>query len=66
VSSAYKKIVIPLIDSLAISFIYRKKRSGPRIDPWSTPDFYSAHLDEKLFMELIYIKIYSLVSFRKV
>jgi hypothetical protein len=33
VSSAYKKNFAPLIDTLVISFMYRRKKNGPRIDP---------------------------------
>jgi hypothetical protein len=46
-----KKIFGPLIDTLVISFIYKRKKSGPRIEPWGTPDFTSAQLEE-LFIEL--------------
>jgi hypothetical protein len=48
----YRKIFVPLTDTLVISFIYKRKRSGPRIDSWGTPNFISAQLDEKLFIEL--------------
>jgi hypothetical protein len=49
VSSAYKKMFAPLTDTLVISFMYKRKRSGPRIDPWDTPDFISAQLFVELF-----------------
>jgi hypothetical protein len=48
VSSAYKKILVPLTETLVISFIYKRKKSGTKIEPWGTPDFTSAQLDEQL------------------
>jgi hypothetical protein len=32
--------------------MYKRKSNGLRIDPWGTPDFISAQLDEELFIEL--------------
>ena len=38
VSSA-NKIKIKMLDASARSFIYIKNKSGPKIDPWRTPQF---------------------------
>ena len=43
---------VPLIETLVMSFIYKRKISGPRIEPWGTPNFTSAQLDE-LLIELL-------------
>jgi hypothetical protein len=44
VSSAYKKIFVPLIETLVISFMYMRKKSGPKIEPWGTPNLYLIYL----------------------
>ena len=44
VSSA-NRIKLRILETLQISFIYNKKKSGPRIDPWGTPHLISLEDD---------------------
>jgi hypothetical protein len=47
VSSAYKKILAPLLGTLVMSLMNRREKSGPRTELPGTPSETSAHLDEE-------------------
>jgi hypothetical protein len=53
-SSAFKKVLAPIIDILVKSFIHKRKNSVPRIDPWGTPDFIYVHLDDNYLWSYLY------------
>jgi hypothetical protein len=44
--------------------MYKRKKSGPKIEPWGTPDFTSAQLDEQL-LELFSPRVTLLYLFVK-
>jgi hypothetical protein len=53
VSSAYRMMLVLFMGTLVISFMYKRKKSGPWIDPCGTPNLTSAQLDKEHSAELL-------------